>query len=306
MPHNVYSHGKVLITGEYAILDGALGLALPTQLGQHLKLQPSKNSTWTWSSYLLKQQLWQQIQFDSEEITSYKPSNLVDFKQRLLQLLNAIQQLNPSAISNNQGYQVSTQLEFPKDWGLGSSSTLVANLAQCFEVNPYQLLRMSFGGSGYDIACASAKQPIKFQLQKTTPTIQPVSLDDRLTRHFYFIYRNQKQNSREGIKRYRSIEKSDLKENISQLNAITNALVSTDDLHQAELLLLKHEAIIGHLIQQTPIQQELFSDYSHGVVKSLGAWGGDFMLVTAPDLEALSYFKKRGYHIVKPYSEFIL
>jgi mevalonate kinase len=37
-----YSHGKLLITSEYAVLDGAKALALPTRLGQ--KLSVSKNT----------------------------------------------------------------------------------------------------------------------------------------------------------------------------------------------------------------------------------------------------------------------
>ena len=34
-----YGQGKVLLTGEYFILDGARGLALPTQLGQKLNVK---------------------------------------------------------------------------------------------------------------------------------------------------------------------------------------------------------------------------------------------------------------------------
>ena len=34
-----YSHGKLLITSEYAVLDGAKALAVPTKLGQSLKVK---------------------------------------------------------------------------------------------------------------------------------------------------------------------------------------------------------------------------------------------------------------------------
>ena len=33
-----YAHGKLLLTGEYAVLDGALSLALPTQYGQRMEV----------------------------------------------------------------------------------------------------------------------------------------------------------------------------------------------------------------------------------------------------------------------------
>ena len=34
----MYSNGKLLISGEYVILDGALSLAVPTLFGQYLEI----------------------------------------------------------------------------------------------------------------------------------------------------------------------------------------------------------------------------------------------------------------------------
>ena len=39
-----YAHGKLLLTAEYFILDGAVGLALPTKLGQSLSIQSSESN----------------------------------------------------------------------------------------------------------------------------------------------------------------------------------------------------------------------------------------------------------------------
>ena len=36
MKKTFYSNGKLLITGEYVVLDGAKALALPTKYGQNL------------------------------------------------------------------------------------------------------------------------------------------------------------------------------------------------------------------------------------------------------------------------------
>jgi hypothetical protein len=44
------------------------------------------------------------------------------------------------------------------------------------------------------------------------------------------------------------------------------------------------------------VQQRLFADYP-GVVKSLGAWGGDFVLATQLD-HAKVYFPQAGYATV--------
>ncbi len=47
---NFYSRGKLLLTGEYVVLDGALALALPTKFGQSLKVQPIDSQNIFWKS----------------------------------------------------------------------------------------------------------------------------------------------------------------------------------------------------------------------------------------------------------------
>ncbi|MEM0993828.1 MAG: GHMP kinase, partial [Bacteroidota bacterium] len=37
-PTSYYAHGKLLLTGEYAVLDGAVALAVPSKLGQRLDI----------------------------------------------------------------------------------------------------------------------------------------------------------------------------------------------------------------------------------------------------------------------------
>ena len=39
-----YSNGKLLITGEYVVLDGAKALALPTKFGQSLLVKDRKST----------------------------------------------------------------------------------------------------------------------------------------------------------------------------------------------------------------------------------------------------------------------
>ena len=61
---NFYGNGKLLISGEYFVLDGAVALALPTTFGQKLMVshKPSFNPTLTWKSYDEKGKIW----FESE------------------------------------------------------------------------------------------------------------------------------------------------------------------------------------------------------------------------------------------------
>ena len=44
---------------------------------------------------------------------------------------------------------------------------------------------------------------------------------------------------------------------------------------------------------------------SSGTIKSLGAWGGDFVLATG-DEEAQKYFKRKGYKTIIPFQDMIL
>jgi hypothetical protein len=58
------------------------------------------------------------------------------------------------------------------------------------------------------------------------------------------------------------------------------------------------------LISKKPIKQELFKDF-RGEIKSLGAWGGDFILVSG-DKESPNYFKNLGFTTIIPFEEMIL
>ena len=45
-----YSHGKLLISSEYAVLDGAQALALPTKFGQTLNVESISGAIIHWKS----------------------------------------------------------------------------------------------------------------------------------------------------------------------------------------------------------------------------------------------------------------
>ena len=50
MKKSFFSHGKLLLTGEYLVLDGAKALAIPTQQGQEMSVEilpGSGNIYWT-------------------------------------------------------------------------------------------------------------------------------------------------------------------------------------------------------------------------------------------------------------------
>ena len=81
-------------------------------------------------------------------------------------------------------------------------------------------------------------------------------------------------------------------------------MIVCKSLSEFESLVEKHEDIISKLIQQDPIKNQFFSDFN-GTIKSLGAWGGDFVLVTSKN-NPKAYFNAKGYDTVIPYEDMIL
>lgn len=301
-----YSCGKLLITGEYFILDGSRGLALPTRFGQRLEVSTSPATTLQihWQSFDWQQRCWLELVLDvscfSEE---YLPEN--NETGRLIELLRAARRLNPQFLSRNESIAVRSFLEFPADWGLGSSSTLIHNIASWADVNPFALLDLTFGGSGYDIAVAQAGTPVVFYRKNGLPHIQKVVFKPPFQDQLYFVHLNRKQDSREGIARYQQLS-SDKSTIINRLNSLTQILLTTRVLSDFEQILMMHEDIISESIQLPKVKDTYFSDY-WGMVKSLGAWGGDFVLASSSRTkdETYYYFHQKGYTTILPYQEMI-
>ncbi|NAS31414.1 GHMP kinase [Flavobacteriaceae bacterium R38] len=296
-----YSHGKLLLSGEYVVLDEALSLAIPTTFGQSLIVNEVKEEKIYWTSLTHENNTWFEatIQLNNDR-KSIATTNNQEAAELLLKILNAAQLLNPSFLSLKTGYSIITRLEFPQNWGLGSSSTLINNIAQWAQVDPYRLLWNSFSGSGYDIACARHTSPITYQLKDKKPIVAEVDFNPVFKDQLFFVHLNQKQNSREGILQYRKYKK-DTSKTIERISKITESMIKCEQLSSFEELINEHETLIASIINLPKIKDLLFSDYS-GSIKSLGAWGGDFILATGNDY---SYFKSKGYTTIIPYSEMI-
>lgn len=302
MVQQFYGHGKLLITGEYAVLDGALAWAMPTKFGQHLRVSENDSGKITWKSLDENGFVWYEAIFGkdlSQDDTSSDPK----ISATLQQLLLEAKRLNPEFLNTPKGYAIETELTFPRDWGLGSSSTLISTIAQWAKVDPFKLLWNAFQGSGYDIACATEDGPITYQLKNGSPVVTALAETHTFLDSVHFVHLNKKRNSREAIDAYRQrkIDKAVLIKTVSQL---TRELISTTDMEQFEKLIQAHEVLLSDALGIPTLQQALFPRY-HGTLKSLGAWGGDFMLVTRLD-EQPDYFRERGYPIAIPFQEMIL
>lgn len=295
-----YSNGKLLISGEYAVLDGAQSLALPTKFGQSLEVSILDVPVLIWESFSCDKELWFQAEI---QVPNLKKLSSEPKLATLQKILIAAQELNPEFLKDGKGAFVQTFLTFPNEWGLGTSSTLINNIANWAKVDAFTLLKNSFGGSGYDIACAQNDTPVLYEIKDSTPVVNSVSFNPEFIDAIYFVYLNQKQDSKEGIQLYRNTE-GDKEEFCGKITSITEKMIATDSLLEFEKLLKEHEQITGAFLNIVPLQQQLFQDFP-GAIKSLGAWGGDFILVTG-DHNTPDYFIDRGFETVVAYRDMIL
>lgn len=301
-----FGHGKLLLTGEYFVLDGALALALPTKVGQSLsvKYSPSFSPTLSWKSYDVNGNIW----FDSTfEFWHFKcldenPSEEALFLQKILQ---QVRKQNPHFLRDNVDVKVETRLGFPLTWGLGSSSSLIYNIAQWAYVSPFELLFKTHGGSGYDIACAQSDGPIAYKKVSSGPNWSPIYFNPSFKNNLYFVYLGKKQNSREAIKEYTKKRPID-QPLIAKITELTQEFMNAQTIKQFQSLILTHEELVGETIGRVPVKKALFEDFP-GAVKSLGAWGGDFVLVASEnDFNFVkSYFSGKGLDTVYRYSDLV-
>ncbi|MBC2837801.1 GYDIA family GHMP kinase [Robiginitalea sp. SC105] len=306
MKTEFFAHGKLLLSGEYAVLDGALALALPTRPGQHLRAETGSGAELHWTSLEADGSIWLEARFGPGELDAPLESRRFPAapKQRLLYLLQAAVRLHPGFRDRISGTRVETRLDFPKNWGLGTSSTLVANLAAWSGADPYELLALTFGGSGYDLACARAGGPIFYQKRNNgQPLVEPVDFRPPFTDSLHLIYLNEKQDSREGIRRYLSLGKPSPAA-LEEVSDLSRALAAAADLPTFREILERHEALVSSWLGMPPVKHRLFPDYP-GSIKSLGAWGGDFVLAAGQPGDA-AYFREKGYATCLSLRELVL
>ena len=305
-----YSNGKLLLTGEYLVLDGAKALALPTKFGQNLIVEKIVEPQLIWGSFTNTGECWFEAVFDlpklrlvSATFNSDKEGSADFIAETLLEILEEARNLNPEFLNVDGGYIVKTKLTFPRNWGLGSSSTLINSIASWAKVDAFKLLWNSFKGSGYDIACAQNNTAVFYQIKDKNPIIEQVNFYPIFKENLFFVFLNKKQDSKEGIAKFRESQK-DFSVELKRISELSEAFLVAESLQDFEKLIIEHEQIISSIIKIKPVKEKLFSDY-FGEIKSLGAWGGDFVMVTGNE-KTPSYFKNKGFEIVISYSEMIL
>lgn len=302
-------NGKLLLSGEYFVLDGAKALAIPCKFGQRFTIieesaEFDSQALLYWKAYTKLQHVWLEAHIDYTNWTlQNKESNEA---KMLLNILKEAKKLNPEFLTKPQRIQITANLEFPRSWGLGSSSTLIQFIAQWANVNPYQLLEKTFGGSGYDIACAGSDTPILYSRNMYNPIVEKVKFYPTFRDKIYFVHLNEKMNSRNAIQYYKSI-KGDKQVTVQKINALTDRFLQAKHINEFQQCMNEHEQLISETLSIDCVKDTVFNDF-WGSVKSLGAWGGDFVMMTNPDKDHsyfIDYLNELGFTTVLRFDEMI-
>lgn len=296
-----YSNGKILITGEYFVLNGALSLAVPTVYGQYLEINDNDSNLINWTSYNKNREIWFKCELDKDSL-KVKYSSSKEISEIIKELISYIREKESNFLKSN-GSIISTELTFDKDWGLGSSSTLINNLSKFSGVDPYELNTKFFNGSGYDIACADSSSSLLYRLNDNKKEVEKINFNPSFRDKLHFIYLNKKQNSLDEIKSFR--EKINSKIGITEISDITKKIILCKDQLEFNSLIKEHENIVSKLTSKEKVKDKLFNDFD-GEIKSLGAWGGDFILASALDKNPTDYFRSKGFNTVLNYNELAL
>lgn len=304
-----YGHGKLLLTGEYFVMEGAKSLALPLKVGQSMSVRYSQSfePKLYWKSFDVHGNLWMEAHYEfwHFECTDENPTPEA---LELQKLLRQARSQNSHFLRDEFDVFVETRLGFPLEWGLGSSSTLIHNLAQWAYTSPFELLFNTQGGSGYDIACAQSEGPIVYTKDGTGQVWGPVQFAPDFTENLYFMYLGHKQKTHRAIEDFKNLMTRKIVDPfIPRINEITESILNGPNQKEFNSLLEEHEKIVSSYLERPTVKEEKFSDFP-GTVKSLGAWGGDFVLLSSElsKEELRKFFPENEYRILIPYQEIVL
>ena len=288
----LYAHGKLLLSAEYMVLHGSKALAVPLQMGQSLKrVRSEKQRSFQWKAYY-QDKPWFSAILDPLHLSVVSASDPPK-AETLCRLIRSCVELMPAFQEDLFRWDVETHLDFSPDWGFGSSSTLIALLSEWAEVNPLDLHFMTSEGSGFDVACAIAEGPILYRLREDGPHYQHIRFNPPFADQLFFVWLGNKQPTASHLRQKASGLRPDYR-TLHQFSMLTDRMVEAQDLAQFRITMEEHEEILSGLLGMERVSSNRFPDLQ-GSVKSLGAWGGDFVMIASPmpeeDLYAYLYRK---------------
>jgi mevalonate kinase len=299
-----YSNAKLMLTGEYLVLKGAVSLALPLVKGQELKvLYSEKRPYLSWRTYVMGD-YWFEANYSLPDLAI---ANTNDFPiaQNIRDILIQARTLNKDFLNPDIHIEVTSKINFDINWGLGSSSSLIVNIAKWANINPFDLHFRVSEGSGYDVAAALSDHPVIYQIINDTPKYTEVEFCPPFHDKIYFAYLGKKRNSAEAVANFNKLD-TNLDREVEEISVITQKIVSSTNQVDFINFLKRHDKIISRLLSIKPLHANRFHDFN-GYAKSLGAWGGDFAMFISdlPKEYVLTYFRKKELKHYFPYKEII-
>lgn len=301
-----HANAKILISGEYLVLNGALALAVPLSVGQSLKFTCFHTDNLPSISWVAREEnkIWFESEFDIHDFSIKKCSD-DSVAERLKLFFSAIAEIAPQCFDAEKSLAFETNNEFRRQWGLGTSSALIVNLSKWAGINPFELHFMVSNGSGCDVAAAMSDTPVFYHLKKKLPTVKAANFYPPFSDKLYLVYLGNKQFSDMEITKY-EIMRSPSQSLIDKISDLTRKIAVCKTLTDFSMLLELHEKLLSNYLQRPTIGSLFFDDFE-GSVKSLGAWGGDFILMVSEKTKnwVHQYLKERGYSIVFGYDELV-
>jgi mevalonate kinase len=290
-----HSNGKFLLTGEYLVTQGAKSLVMPLRPGQSLSVENEKHeiSGFKWIS-TIKNNPWFEAFYD-QNLNIRKTTDFA-IAERLKGWLIHAKNLSNRDDSVLLDKIIRTNIEFDINWGLGSSSSLISNIAYLFDIDSFTLAFQTTNGSGYDVAAARNNKIFLYQLKKHQPVTKPVEFNPWFKKQMRFVFLGKKQNSSKSLEFFykQNIQQKD----IDAVSDLTESFIATSDLSTAIHNLKEHNSVIKKYLQQPSPGEIFFRDFE-GIIKPLGAWGGDFALaITEKNNPYMkNYFDKKGFPV---------
>lgn len=269
-----------------------------------MTVKNSRGSDLVWECYDKNGEQWFKSHISLYDFSAINTTDQ-EVSDKLKKILkNAVRQ-NSEFLSKWNGFKVQTHLEFDKNWGLGSSSSLYALVGEWADVNPLVMFFKIENGSGYDVACSACGEPIMYISSEEEISYTPVSFENNWTSNLYFVHLNEKKDSSLGIKEYlKAVKKK--KDFVSSISDISKQMIDASDLSNFANLMDKHEDLVAHHTGFKKVKDLHFSDFD-GSIKSLGAWGGDFVMVATTQKEdyVKKYFSDKQYDTLLSFDEMI-
>jgi len=294
MPNQYRANGKLLLTSEYMILHGARALALPLNRGQLLNLtEKEEKNILHWSArYSYTTWFETQIGLPGFNIISSTDREKSEF---LIFMFQKAIEINAGFLSSLESANVITELEFDPQWGFGSSSTLTHLIARWASIDPMQLHFRISRGSGYDVACAGSEHPVIYEIIGDMPVIENVEYDPPFIDQLWLIYLGKKQRSDQSIATFFNQYKPEGKD-IQQFSRLTFDFLNARSLAELGEVVTEHEQLLSGILDTPTVKESHFPTFP-GFVKSLGAWGGDFVLAGSdlPADQLIKTMKELGY-----------